>query len=225
MRTDRKKSAGLVFAGILVLLIFHPGVAYSIQKEPYTPDDNTLLLLHLDEGIGEPQDTSKFNTKVVNEEVSWTTEGKFGSALQFSDEGLTIADVEHLNLTDNFTIEAWVKPTAWAKWRDCIFIQEKYLVDGFRYGFDANGHLIFWTTQSGGDIAVTSDICIDLDTFIHAAVVYSKGTAKLYLNGVLVGSGSGTYIPSSAPLRIGQGADYFQGVIDEVRISNKAREF
>lgn len=73
---------------------------------------------------------------------------------------------------------------------------------------------------------------ISTNVFHHAVVTFSQGTAKMYLDGQLVDSkntGIQAAQINSLPLRIGasQGAlatvpDNFNGVIDEVRIHNRA---
>jgi hypothetical protein len=48
--------------------------------------------------------------------ASWVTSGKYGKALSFDgvDDWATIADAESLQLSQAFTLEAWVRPTSLA---------------------------------------------------------------------------------------------------------------
>src|SRR5207244_6598545 len=51
--------------------------------------------------------------------ATWTTAGKFGSALSFngSSSWVTVADANALDLTTGLTLEAWVNPTTATAWR------------------------------------------------------------------------------------------------------------
>src|SRR5204862_4864662 len=61
----------------------------------------------------------------------------------------------------------------------------------------------------------------------HLAITYDGGFVRLFVNGILTGSTSvsGNIINSTAPLRIGGTSvwgEYFQGLIDEVRVYKRA---
>jgi hypothetical protein len=68
---------------------------------------------------------------------------------------------------------------------------------------------------------------LPVNTWTHLAVTYDGSSVRVYMNGVLVRtkSQSGTISTSTGVLRIGGNsisAQYFSGVIDEVRIYNRA---
>jgi hypothetical protein len=55
--------------------------------------------------------------------ATWSTQGKFGSALSFNGTSakVTVADSASLRLTSGMTVEAWVFPTAVSSaWRDVV---------------------------------------------------------------------------------------------------------
>ncbi len=109
------------------------------------------------------------------------------------------------------------------------------------------GTMVGWGVQQGsGKVVVTeaSPPHIYVDTFFgptlngnstlslaqwyHVAYVYTNGTAKVYVNGVLDGSITGTLnIPNPARMDVGLGSAFgdaaFIGDLDEVRISSMAR--
>ena len=64
------------------------------------------------------------------------------------------------------------------------------------------------------------------NTWTHLAVTYNGSTLTLYRDGVAVATStvSGTLSPTSGTLQIGgsQFGEYFKGLIDEVRIYNRA---
>ena len=56
--------------------------------------------------------------------ATWTTSGKYGSALSFngSSARVTVPDAASLDLTTGMTLEAWVYPTSVTNaWRDVIY--------------------------------------------------------------------------------------------------------
>ena len=79
----------------------------------------------------------------------------------------------------------------------------------------------------GTDIASTASSAIGLNVWTHLAVTFDGSTLRLYVNGAVVNSiaKSGSMATSSNPLRIGGNTiwgEYFAGLIDEVRIYNRA---
>jgi len=102
-------------------------------------------------------------------------------------------------------------------------MQENYLVSGFRLGFSNGGAPMFWTTQSGGTLQLTSSQLFALNQWSHLVVTYDNQQAFLYLNGTQVASSTGTYIAGSNPVRIGAAvSEYFSGFLDDVRYYNRA---
>src|SRR5262249_8731703 len=67
---------------------------------------------------------------------------------------------------------------------------------------------------------------LSANTWTHLTLTYNGSTLTLYRNGVAVATStaSGTLSPNSGTLQIGasQFGEYFKGLIDEVRIYNKA---
>ena len=68
---------------------------------------------------------------------------------------------------------------------------------------------------------------IALNTWTHLATTYDGANQRLYINGVLVATKAqtGAIAAANQPLRIGGNnvsGEFFQGLIDEVRIYNRA---
>src|SRR5262245_58946111 len=63
------------------------------------------------------------NTGSLGSGVTWTPQGKFGSALVFNGTGfVTVPSSASLQLTGGMTLEAWVNPsTVTSAWRDVIY--------------------------------------------------------------------------------------------------------
>jgi hypothetical protein len=64
------------------------------------------------------------NTGTIGSGVTWTTQGRYGSALVFNGTSgrVTVNDAASLRLTNGMTLEAWVNPSVVSgTWRDVIY--------------------------------------------------------------------------------------------------------
>ena len=160
--------------------------------------------------------------------ATWATSGKFGPALSFDGSGgwVTIVDASDLDLTTGMTLEAWVFPTTTSGVRD-ILIKEGSSVDIYNLyarnwrGRPESNVLIGGTNRTAEGTALAAN------TWTHVAGTYDGTTLRLYINGVQAASTavSGPIASSTGPLRIGGNSlwgEFFQGLIDEVRIYDRA---
>jgi hypothetical protein len=160
--------------------------------------------------------------------ATWSATGKYGKALSFDgvNDLVNVADTAALDLTTGMTIEAWVRPTSLASWRTVVL---KERGSGLSYSLYAsndasrpNGYI-----RRGSDVAVVGPSSLPLNTWTHLAVTYNATTLRLFVNGVQVSSRAqtGAIVTSSNVLGIGGNNawdEYFAGMIDEVRIYNRA---
>jgi hypothetical protein len=158
-----------------------------------------------------------------------TTSGKYGRALSFdgTNDRVNIPDSSSLDLTDGVTMEAWVRPSSLGGW-DTVVLKEQ--PGNLVYALYANTG----PGPASGEIETTAGYftqyatgALPLNTWTHLAMTYDGTTLRLYINGAEVGSRpvSGSVVTSSSALRIGGNAvwgEYFGGLIDEVRIYNRA---
>ncbi|MGB5062941.1 MAG: LamG-like jellyroll fold domain-containing protein, partial [Candidatus Competibacter sp.] len=173
------------------------------------------------------------------------TTGKFGNALSFngSSNWVTIPDADSLDLTTNMTLEAWIYPKNLADRRPILAKQ------GTTNGTPARGFMFSAGDYSGSgkvetelfkdesnSSSLTSSTALNTSGWQHVAFVYqyvADGTSKmtLYINGVAKGSSTTAVGPvqkNTQPLDLGRYywdssyARYFNGLIDEVRIYNRA---
>ncbi|WP_214323080.1 LamG-like jellyroll fold domain-containing protein [Nonomuraea sediminis] len=163
-------------------------------------------------------------------DTTWTT-GKYGSALSFngSSSWVTIQHAASLRLTNALTLSAWVRPaTADALWR-AVLMKERSTGGG--YGLYASSEYnapAGWleTNQQGGGL--TGDDPLPANQWSHLATTYDGSTLRLYINGALAAQApiAGDVLDDGGPLRIGGNSvwgEYFSGLIDEVRIYNRAQ--
>jgi hypothetical protein len=156
--------------------------------------------------------------------------GKFGGALSFNGTSnwVTVADANSLDLTTGMTLEAWVQPTALGSLWRCVIMKEQpsNLIYAL-YAGDSTGRpaMDVFTTA---DIGFSGPTALGLNTWIHLAATYDGTTQRLYVNGVQVATKAttGAIKTSTGALRIGGDAswsnEWFAGLIDEVRVYNKA---
>ena len=172
------------------------------------------------------------NTGTLGTGVTWTGQGRFGSALVFNGAGfVTIPAAASLNLTTAMTLEAWVYPTATASTWSTVLMKEQ--PGEFVYTLYAGArpnrpHVFFNTgTSAKSERTTIGAQALLVNTWSHLAGTYDGATLKLYVNGVLVASNpfTGPILTSTGALRIGGNGiwkEFFQGRIDEVRIYSRA---
>ena len=159
--------------------------------------------------------------------TTWSAAGKYGGALQFngSTSGVTVPDATSLDLTTGMTLEAWVYPTvALSGWRGVIGkdVDRYYLMASSGGNVPAAGG----TWVGSGNQNLFAPTPLTVNTWTHLAATFDGTTVRLFTNGVQVASSpvTGGITTSTAVLTIGHNVygERFQGLIDEVRIYNRA---
>jgi Concanavalin A-like lectin/glucanases superfamily len=189
-----------------------------------------------DEGEGSTVEdlTGNGHTGTI-EGPEWTTRGRFGSALSFNGEGedcVTVPESEELQLTEELTLEAWVKPSGETD-EDPIIFKEAEGIGG-KPGY-AMGIGVTNEGKPEGIIGEEGDLeevegpkAIESNVWTHLAFTYDGAHMRLYINGTRVATQAQESAPPEAPgnLKIGCAAWYweqgFNGKIDEVRIYDRA---
>lgn len=180
-------------------------------------------------GTTAPDDSGNGNSGTLWN-ATWSASGRYGGAVSFngSNAWVTVADADSLDLTSGMTLEAWVRPAATMgkTWRTVILKEQTGQLVYALYANNENrkpsGHL-----YSGGDIFANGASQVAANAWTHLAATYDGATLRLYVNGSQVKSRSfsGAMPNSAGPLRIGGNSvwgEYFNGLIDEVRIYNRA---
>ncbi len=123
------------------------------------------------------------------------------------------------------TMEAWFNPTVTNRDLAIVSTLNESSPAGCELHLNTIGQLVF-TIKSSAWLDIKSNSIVLPNTWNHAAVTYDGVTVKLYLNGILVGTGAvSSYAAGTGNLRIGQRsvnvtASIFMGTIDEVSIWN-----
>ena len=207
-------------------------------RQAYVNGTNTVLLLHFDEGSGNTTSDSSsgitgtlYNgTTVCNNSTNqcpvWNASGQFGSAITLDgiNDFVNVTPTSALNISGSITMEAWfnLKSTSGSQ-----PILAKHT--------SANGYALVY---EGGPICyinstivnATGNATISANTWHHFACTYDGSQITIFIDGLRRANASyGNGIPNnSRPLAIGTRDimdRFFNGSIDEVRISNTSRAF
>jgi hypothetical protein len=205
---------------------------------PPAPTAGLVLSLGFDEASGDAIDSS---TSARNGVITGAVRvpGKVGNALSFDgiDDWVTVTDGAAgtpLDLTTGMTIEAWVLPSAMSGWETVVL--KELGVNLLSYALYANdgAPLGGFNGPAGyvriglADNAVQGVGPLSTTEWTHLATTYDGTMQRLYVNGVEVGARAqtGSMPVGNQPLRIGGNAsfagEFFEGLIDEVKVYNRA---
>jgi hypothetical protein len=177
-----------------------------------------------DEGSGTVANDSSGNGNdgTFNGDPQWAA-GMFGGALEFNgtDDYVEVPDNESLHLWERFTLAAWIYQVESSSSR---------IIDKIGAGTANGPHL---DTHPGTTLRSCSGTCVStaadytLEEWHHVAVTFDEGDVKLYIDGSIEGEGSAPspLAGNSLSLRIGADSDgqsLFHGLIDDVRVYNRA---
>lgn len=145
----------------------------------------------------------------------------FGNCIKFDGTDDYVATVDNVNLrpVTYLSLSAWVYRQQAGVGMSVI----SYGLNGnYRLHIQAGGELQFIMNATSMNIVSTQTIPLNEWTLVTATAV--NGDCRIYINGNLVGTGTGTfgYTAGAYNLNIGGGSAgiYFNGAIDDVRVYN-----
>jgi len=186
----------------------------------------TVGLWHFE---GDAEDETEVNPGVING-ADCDVDGKFGRGCNFDgdDDSIEVLDSPSLSPTDQVSVECWVKWYA----LETVGLVWKHSYNYVLHGPEPSGFIKFdvWDTDSDRSEANFSQDLITVGQFHHVVGVFgSDHRARIYLDGEVVGN-VGDPIDNirdqPGNLYVGERHDligevYFDGIIDEVAISNR----
>jgi hypothetical protein len=193
-----------------------------------------------DEGEGETvEDLTGDGHTATIEGASWSTQGRYGGAMEFDaseEDVLKVPDSPELDFSEEFTLEAWVHPSGEeSSWAPIIAKQQGGGKGAHRYAYwlhesweganyPAGG---FETSTEGQDREAGPSEHLSENHWTHLAITFDGAKLRLYVDGELVKDESTTGMAqlTEGDLQIGgstEHGDFFNGRIDEVRIYNRA---
>ncbi len=207
--------------------------------QPYTPPDALRGYWRMDEGTGQQiGDASAYRANgtlgstdaAESSDPAWTP-GIHGTALAFdgSDDRITVPMTRALNVSEAFTVSAWMRPNETG---------EQALVDADPDDYDdtVDGYTLF-QASSGIGLAYGDDTIdtvtggsLSTGTWHHVAATGDGDTVRLYIDGQQVASTpqDANLTPDTGTMTLGwqecSGCERpFNGTLDAVRVSSRAR--
>jgi hypothetical protein len=158
--------------------------------------------------------------------------GRFGKAFSFNGHqyvSIPFNAAFDFSPGDRFTVSAWVQPKAVGSYQAILV---KAPPGGpWEWGIIIDPQNHFYTGRDAHDVA-QSTTTIQKGKWYHVAVTYQSGALMMYVNGVLENQATGVSVGQSlGGLALGhkgdtelpkEDPDWFTGLIDEVRLYNRA---
>jgi hypothetical protein len=203
------------------------GVTVS-QPPPPPPSSGLVGAWSFDAGTGtQAVDSSPSGNNGTLNGPTWETTGKVGGALSFDgvNDRVDVPDAASLDLT-RLTVEAWVRPSSSSDWRTLVMKERSGGLAYALYSSNAVGRPEA-DLYIGADRSTAATSPLPVNTWSHVAMTYDGAALKTYVNGVEASTRAQTGNPpvTANALRIGGNTvwgEYFAGLIDEVRIYNRA---
>jgi hypothetical protein len=195
----------------------------------WDPANRLVAAYSFDEGSGTvAHDSIGSHDGLLKNGTVWSEEGKFASAVRFDgvDDLITVPAAADLNLSKNFTLEAWVKPDALTPY-DSVLTKEAGVSKTYSL-IPEGDHVapkaeVAKTESSMNTINATSQL--PLNAWSHLALTFNGEHLRLYVNGTQVASVPQTTIyTAEGATQLGGNlvdSEYFDGFVDEIRIYNR----
>src|SRR5229473_619446 len=217
-----------IFA-IALLLLF----VFSVFQTPALAQSGPVAGYACSEGSGTTtvDSSGNNNTGTLLSGASWTTAGKYGNAISFNGSTgyVSVPDSNSLHIGATGTMEAWVNLSATSRWHGIIAKGNANSNATTNYSIEINSSNGVECGVGNGSTAtiVDSTATLTAGTFYHVACTWDGTNVTIYINGVKDQFRAQGLTPASntSPLYIGQfggNVDRTSGVIDEVRIYNRA---
>jgi outer membrane protein assembly factor BamB len=216
-----KREAFVSFVLVVLFLIsVFPISTFSGVAASYTQPPELVGYWKLDENSGTTAyDSSSYNNNGIIYGASWTG-GKVNSALSFDgvNDYVDCGTGPSLMPTTAITLEAWFKASNVSTYGTIV---STFYYEGYFLRINPNAAVEF-----APGICYSPAGTIQPGVWHHVVGTFNGTLAEIYVNGNLVGSQSSGYLAyTGQSLRIGNNPAtglWFNGVIDEVKVYNRA---
>ncbi len=195
------------------------------------------VLWHRAEGNGLDSSGSSNNGSLVN--GATFAAGKVGQAYSFNGSNyVQVPDSSSLDVTTEFTMDAWIYPTALHNGVPQGGVISKIGGgggnNGYQMGITSNNTEVYCQFNAAGEpwpqnqLITPIPFGIPMNQWSHIACTYDNAILKIYYNGIFAASGfigPKTVVNSSSGLRVSSDDNnnvYFTGRIDESEVYNRA---
>jgi MSHA biogenesis protein MshQ len=144
-----------------------------------------------------------------------------------SNQYISVADNNKLDITDELTVAIWVRPRAYPG-SDLMTILSKDT--NYEFHLTPAGKIYWWWhDQDGVARTLTSDASVPLNQWTHVAITYKSGAQRIYINGsadINTGSYAKKLATNTLPMEVGRdnvANRYFNGDLDEILVYAKAQ--
>lgn len=190
----------------------HIWLYYGNENAPAASDSKTsydaaqLMVYHLSETQGLPQDATANGNNVSQAKLVYVPGGLIAGAARLAGDGGMVAGSPALQNATEFTFSAWVKPAQ--------ADGELLALGGLTLGLSGGVPVL---SVNGAQTRATAPVAVN--TWHHIALTAGQQGFTLYVDGKPAGTAAGALTPA-ASLRIGGG---LAGEMDEVQVSTVAR--
>ena len=204
-------------------------------------DDNFVMVQHLQETpTGTTYDSTNNSNNGTTSEMYSANQvaGQIGKALDFdgSNDYVSVAENDSLNEFSSMTIGVWIKTISQSYGNEDNIVDRRDRNLGeysYQICYDSASNELDFSIYTSATKAAKNSVLIEDENWHYISAVYNSTIGYVYLNNVLLPvtfNTTGIITQSDSPFVIGRrngvhdaGLDYFNGQIDEVRISNTAR--
>ena len=189
----------------------HVWLYYGNEKAPASADSKTsydasqLMVYHLSETQGLPQDATAHGNNVSQAKLVYATGGLIAGAARLAGDGGMVAGSPALQTAREFTFSAWIKPAQ--------ADGELLALGGLTLSLSGGVPVL---AVNGAETRAAAPVAVN--AWHHIAVTAGQGFT-LYVDGKSVARAEGALTPA-ASLRIGGG---LVGEMDEVQVATVAR--
>ncbi|MCP3902729.1 MAG: LamG domain-containing protein, partial [Planctomycetes bacterium] len=161
---------------------------------------------------------------------TWSSSGRISGAMEFdgTDDFITVANATPLQLTNKMTITAWIKGDAWGTGNSVNTILRKGGSDPVNWQLAITKGKVSLTLDDTDDAPIIGATVLTAGEWSHVAATWDGPKARVYVDGVIDNHPPPTkFAPIGTDTRsvyLGgrSGADLFDGLIDDVRLYNRA---